>query len=124
MPDNLRPLKPGDVHTAEVFRDIYGFTVDDLPPIKVDPEEVPENLRSLIPEVEKWAIRCDVRRGDFFDKQSEESIELFYRNVEPFIEAINVWLDEQDEDVLKWPEAAVDFMYFAKAHCDAYTPVK
>ena len=122
MKNEPAPLKPGDVHSAEVFRDVYEFTAESAPKIVVNPHEVPENFRQLIPLVERWAISCDVRRGDYFDKQPDEDIDTFYKTVEPYVDPINKWLDEQDDDVANWSEAAVHFMYFLKSHCDAYTP--
>ena len=71
MKDDPPPLKPGSIHSAEVFRDVYGFTAESAPKIEVNPDEVPEDFRQLIPLVERWAISCDVRRGDYFDKQSD-----------------------------------------------------
>ena len=104
------------------MRDVYGFTADSAPKIVVNPEEVPEDFRKLIPLVERWAISCDVRRGDYFDKQSDDDIEFFYKSVQPYVDSINEWLDDQDDDVAKWSEAAVHFLYFLKSHDDAYTP--
>ncbi len=121
MTDDAPPLKPGEVHAAEVFRDVYGFTAESAPKIIVVSDEVPEAFQHLIPLVERWAIACDVRRGDYFDQQSEDEIQSFYTRVEPYVDPINEWLDGQDDDVEKWPEAAVHFMYFLKSHCDAYT---
>lgn len=117
-----RPLKEGDILPAYVLRDEYGFNAENRPYFKVNEEDVPECFKNLIPLVEKWAIPCDVTRGDFFEKQKVKDISKFYNDVEPYVNRINEWLDEQDQDVLKWSEAAVHFMYFLKAHSEAYQP--
>ncbi len=94
------------------------------PTIVVDAEEVPEEFRVLIPAVERWAIPCDVTRGDYFEKQPEENVAAFWYEVLPHVDAINEWLDAQPADVGDWSEAAVHFMYFLKAHSEAYQPTE
>ncbi len=122
MKTNRPPLKPADVHPAHVLRDEYGFNADNRPTICVKKDEVPDNLQHLIPYVEKWAIPCDVTRGDFFDVQGEEEVARFYYDVEPFIDDVASLIDAQPHDVGDWSEAAVYFMYFLKAHDEAYQP--
>lgn len=116
------PLKSGDVYPAHVLRDEYGFNAENRPVIQVVESEVPEELRVLIPYAERWAISCDVTRGDYFDKQDEKEIAEFYYSVQPHVEKANEWLDSLGKDVLKWPEAGVHFMYMLKAHGEAYQP--
>ncbi len=118
------PLKEGDVHPAHVLRDEYGMNAVNRPVIVVDEKEVPEALRFLIPAVERWAIPCDVTRGDYFEQQPKKDIAKFWYDVLPFVEAINAWLDSQSEDVREWPDAAVHFMYFLKAHGEAWQPTE
>jgi len=55
---------------------------------------VPEQFRHLIPYAERWGIDCDVRRGDYFDKQSASDINDFYAAVKPHWEALNAWICE------------------------------
>lgn len=119
-----KPLKAGDVYPSHVLRDVYGLNAENRPYFKVDSEDVPEPLRELIPSVERWAIPCDVTRGDYFDKQPAEDIASFYHTVLPFTDQINSWLDSQPEHVGDWSEAAVHFMYFLKAHAEAYQPTE
>jgi hypothetical protein len=121
-PRRYPPLKEGDVHPSHVFRDIYGMNAANRPTIIVNPDEVPESLRFLIPQVERWAIPCDVTRHDYFDQQPEEDIVAFWHGVLPFKGAVKEWLDSQSDDVLEWPDAAIHFMYFLKAHGEAYQP--
>jgi hypothetical protein len=121
-PNPRRPLKSGDVYPAHVLRDEYGMNAENRPYFKVVVDEVPEPLRGLIPYVERWAIPCDVTRGDYFDKQPEGDVAEFYHTVLPFVGQINAWLDQQPKDVADWPEAAVHYLYFLKAHGEAYQP--
>lgn len=118
------PLRPGDVYPSHVLRDVYGMNAENRPTIAVNAEEVPADLRDLIPAVERWAISCDVTRGDYFAKQPESDISKFWYDVKPSVERINEWLDQQSKDVREWPDAAVHFMYFLKAHHEAvqHTP--
>lgn len=119
-----KPLKPGDIYPAHVLRDEYGMNAENRPYFKVASEEVPEELRELIPFVERWAIPCDVTRGDYFEKQPEQDVTDFYYAVLPFIGQIHAWLDAQPDNVADWPDAAVHFMYFLKAHSEAYQPTE
>lgn len=95
-----------------MLRDEYGMNAENRPNIKVDASQVPEDLRRLIPLVERWAIPCDVTRGDYFDSQPEADVASFWHEVLPYVERINEWLDEQSADVADWSEAAIHYMYF------------
>lgn len=116
-----RPARAGDVLPSHVLRDEHGFNASNRPTIVVDADQVPEQLRRLIPYVERWAIPCDVTRLDYFE-QHREDVAQFYYAVLPYERQISAWLDAQPESVLDWPAAAVHFMYLIKAHDDAYQP--
>ena len=118
------PLKHGDVYPAHVLRDEYGRNAANRPVITVDAAQVPESLRDLIPLVERWAIPCDVTRGDYFDHQPEQDIASFWHEVRQRVNAINAWLDSQPQGVQNWPAAAVHLMYFLKAHSEAWQPTE
>ena len=122
MSSKGHPLKPGDVLPGHVLRDEHGFNAGNRPSIVVNPDEVPHELRKLIPHVERWAIPCDVTRGDVFEKEGKDGVASFYDDVKPHTAAINAWLDAQPADVGDWPEAAVHFMYLLKAHGEAWQP--
>lgn len=119
-----KPLKSGDVYPAHVLRDEYGKNAANRPYFTVAVEEVPETLRGLIPYVERWAIPCDVTRGDYFDQQPEQDVADFYHAVLPFVSQIHAWLDTQPANVADWPAAAIHYMYFLKAHGEAYQPTE
>jgi hypothetical protein len=116
------PLKSGDVYPADVLRDEYGMNAANRPVFTVEPAEVPEPLRFLIPSVERWAIPCDVTRGDYFAQQPEEDIAAFWHDVRPYVDEVHRWLDSQPANVGDWPRAAIHFMYFLKAHSEAWQP--
>jgi hypothetical protein len=118
------PLKAGDVYPSHVLRDEYGINSENRHGILVDEADVPELIRPLIPVVERWAISCDVTRSDYFDKQPESDVAKFWHDVNPQVDSINAWLDKQPEDVGQWPDAAVHFMYFLKAHSEAWQPTE
>lgn len=122
MSSKLPPLKPGDVLPGHVLRDEHGFNADHRPAIVVDAAEVPEDLKPLIPHVERWAIPCDVTRGDVFQQEGSEAVASFYEEVNPHLAAVNGWLDSQPANVEDWPDAAVHFMYLLKAHSEAWQP--
>jgi hypothetical protein len=115
-----RPLKVGDTYPGHVLRDEYGMNAENRPTIIVNEIEVPEAFQALIPYVERWAIPCDVTRCDYFDKQSQKDIATFWNDVNPHTEAINNWLDSQPDDIRSWSQAAIQFMYFLKAHAESY----
>lgn len=119
-----KPLKEGDVYSGDILRNEFGRNAENRPYFKVVIDDVPEALRQLIPYVERWAIPCDVTRGDYFDKQPQEDVANFYHTVLPFTDQINAWLDAQPASVLDWSDAAVHFMYFLKAHAEAYQPTE
>lgn len=98
------------------------MNAENRPYFTVVVDDVPEPLRELIPYVERWAIPCDVTRGDYFDQQPEADLADFYHSVLPFRDQIHAWLDEQPTNVAEWPAAAVHYMYFLKAHAEAYQP--
>jgi len=79
-------------------------------------------LRHLIPFAERWAIACDVRRGDYFEKQPEQDIRNSWIAVQPHCEEIDHWLDSLPASTKEWPDAAIHFMYMLKAHSEAIPP--
>jgi len=92
------------------------------PHFRVDEADVPAEIRTLIPAVERWAIPCDVTRGDYFDHQPDGDISQFWYEVLPYESAVNSWLSSLPRDVSAWPEAAIHFMYMLKAHDEAWRP--
>ena len=114
MPDEPKPF---DVRTNAEWQRL-GWTADSWQPYQVDESRVPEQFRPLIPFVVRWAIDCDIRRGDYFDKQPAKDIEEFYAAVTPHWEALNRWVDEPPREGPKIP-----FAVLLKAYCEAAPPL-
>jgi hypothetical protein len=102
-----------EVRTFEEWKRL-GITAETVEPIIIEESKVPEEFRSLIPYATRWAISCDVRRGDYFDKQPPAEIEDFYRTVTPYLDALNRWLDEPP-----FEEPKITFLIMLKAYSEA-----
>jgi hypothetical protein len=109
-------IKLYDVRTNAEWQSL-GFTAESRPTVTVTPSDVPESLRHLIPLVERWAIGCDVIRGDYFSKQPQADIDAFYQAVLPHLDALNEWVD-----TLPRNDAKIQFIAMLKAHCEATPP--
>jgi hypothetical protein len=118
------PLLMGDTYASRTLRDGFGFTSENRLEIEVDPNEVPERLKPLIIDVERWAIPCDVTRADYFKNQSEEEVDAFWQRVSPYVPLVNAWLDTLGDDVRLWPTAARQFLDLLMAHQDAWRPTE
>jgi hypothetical protein len=57
-----------EVLPAGEMRRKYGLTAENRPIIKLDPANVPEPLRHLIPLAERFGISDDLVRADFMQK--------------------------------------------------------
>lgn len=105
-----------DIRTNEEWKWL-GAVAKNRPTIKVNPAEVPEGFRHLIPYVERWAIGCDVTRSDYMDEQPQEDVHDFYQSVLPFRDAIHNWALEPPR-----AEAKTFFIIMLAAHCEACPP--
>lgn len=106
-------VKLYDVRTNAEWQRL-GFNAENRPTISVVSSDVPEAFRHLIPFVERWAISCDVIRGDYFSKQPQADIDVFYQTVVPHLHALNQWVN-----TLPRTDAKLDFLIMLKAHCEA-----
>lgn len=74
-----------DIHQFDIRTNAewqrLGAIAENRPTIKVNQAEVPECFHHLISHVERWAIGCDVIRGDYFDKQPQTDMTAFYQAV-------------------------------------------
>ena len=104
-------IQPFDIGTIGSFQNA-GFTAESVPPVHLDPAEVPPEFQHLIPYAEAWGISCDARRGDFASKQPVEASRAFWYAVEPHRQAINQWIDALPD----WTTAGRRFMIMLKAH--------
>jgi hypothetical protein len=118
------PPRIGETYSSRVLRDSFGFTSENRLEIRVDRNDVPEKLKPLIKDVERWAIPCDVTRADYFRRQSEEEVDAFWNRVNPYVPLVNSWLDTLGDDVQRWPTAATQFLDLLMAHQDAWRPTE
>jgi hypothetical protein len=86
-------IKLYDVRTYDEWKKL-GANAESRDYFTVEEESVPAQFWPLIPYVVRWAISCDVRRGDYFEKQPEADIADFYHTVTPHLDALNRWVDE------------------------------
>lgn len=101
-----------DVGPGDEMQRKYGWYAENRPIIHVEADQVPIHLRDVIPYVERWAIPCDVTRGDYYDQQPKDDIRDFVRVVGRRDREINAWLDTFSD---QWPAAGYQFMYLLKA---------
>ena len=113
---NSDKIKLYDVRTNAEWQRL-GAVAENRPTITVALSEVPEHFHRLIPLVERWAINCDVIRGDYLEKQPNEAVEAFYKAVQPHLDALNQWVNEQPQT-----EAKLHFLTMLKAHSEAAPP--
>jgi hypothetical protein len=106
--------KYGEIATASELKEKYNLTAENRPSINIPPENVPENLRDLIPMAEKWGIGDDVIRDDFEEKTTDEEKEEFKGKLKGRTADINTWLDSF-KDGLDMSEEAGHFMYMLEA---------
>jgi hypothetical protein len=109
-------IKSYDVRTNAEWQSL-GFTAENRPTVTVTVSDVPESFRHLIPFVERWAIGCDVIRGDYFSKQPQVDVDAFYQAVLPHLDALNAWVD-----TLPCSDAKIQFLTMLKADCEATPP--
>ena len=102
-----------DVKTNDEWKKL-GVTAESRPHFTIEEAKVPAQFRPLIPYAIRWAISCDVRRGDYFEKQPPDDIADFYRVVTPHLDALNRWVDEPP---LEGPKVA--FLIMLKAYSEA-----
>jgi hypothetical protein len=86
------------------------------PATRVLAEDVPPELRDLIPFAERWAIPCDVARQTYLRNQPEADVREFVRVISRREKRINDWLEAPEEG---WAEARRPFLYLIKAWCEA-----
>ena len=109
-------IRQYDVRTNAEWQRL-GFTAENRSTISVTLSVVPETFRHLIPFVERWAISCDVTRGDYFSKQPQSDVDAFYQTVLSHLDALNQWVDTPPRT-----DAKLNFLIMLKAHCEATPP--
>lgn len=100
----------GEIEPASKLKEKYNLTAE----IDIAIENVPENLRDLIPMAEKWGIGDDVIRNDFEEKTTESEKEEFKSKLKGRTAEVTAWLDSF-KDGLEMSEEAGHFMYMLEA---------
>ncbi|HRH96254.1 MAG TPA: hypothetical protein PLB55_09995 [Prosthecobacter sp.] len=113
---NDSEIRPGDIRTNAEWRRL-GAIAENRPVIVVCRDEVPERFQWLIPYVERWAIGCDVTRGDYMEKQPKADVDEFYAQVQPHRAAIYEWAFQEPQT-----DAKDLFIIMLAAHCEAAPP--
>jgi len=105
--------KIGEIAPAHVLQKKYGLYAENRPEIRLDPGKVPEGLRSLIPQAEKWGIGDDIIRGDLVDQSTPEERQKLHDALYGSYEEITAWLNSFGDKPMS--EEAAAFMYMQEA---------
>ncbi len=80
---------------------------------RLDPNNVPADLRHLVPLAERWGIGDDVERGDYGKAASPDDRKALRDAVVPLYPQITTWLDSFGDSPM--PDEAAAFMYLQLA---------
>jgi len=81
-----------DIASTSDIQKHFGLYAENRPILRLDPVQIPTDLRHLVPLAEKWGIGDDIIRNDLIDKSSSvERRELHDSLYAPF-EKIAEWL--------------------------------
>lgn len=81
-----------EVGSSSAMAQRHGLTVENRPSIKLNPEAVPERLRSLIPDAELLGVADDVIRERVIQTLSTESLALVAARVRSVEAELTDWL--------------------------------
>jgi hypothetical protein len=112
--DQATPLQPGAIRPAGELQEELGLYAENRATIRLDPDEVPADLRDLIPFAEQWGIGDDIIRADFEEKSSDAEKQRFKLALTGRTAAVNAWLDSLPQGEPMSEEAAA-FMYMLLA---------
>jgi len=87
-------------------------------------DEVPHQLRELIPLAEEWGSWNPQRCDEIIEGKSTEELRPFVQAVERHRKAIDAWLATMPKDTKQWPKAAEAFSFLVRnwheAACELY----
>lgn len=81
-----------EVLSVGEMREKYYLSDEKPPTLRIDPQNVPIPLRSLIPYAEKWGISDDILRGDFVAKACSEELGELRKIVASHDDLLDGWL--------------------------------
>jgi hypothetical protein len=83
-------------------------------------ENVPDDLRHLVPLAEKWGIGDDVERGGFIEQASADDRQALVQAITPHQSRITAWLDSFSTDPMSDEAAAFMYMQLAVEEMRVY----
>ena len=118
-----REIRPGDILTLGDFaaRAAHRLDFERGADVRVDPTEVPADLRPLIPLVERWAIAGSAPQQLFIDHlraHAPAEVDAFVDAVRPALQDIRGWIRESIDElgVRNVPAAVSQFAYAVSAY--------
>jgi hypothetical protein len=89
---------------------------------RLDPEQVPADLRQLVPMAERWGIGDDVDRNAKVDRATAAEREELQTAVEPHHARITAWLDSFGQGQMSDEAGAFMYMQLALTEMQAGGP--
>jgi hypothetical protein len=102
-----------EIAPAGELRDRLDTSLEAYAQIEIDPANVPDDLRDLIPFAEQWGIGDDVLRADYEEAASAEEKARFKAALTGRTARITEWLDSFGTELMS--EEAGMFMYMLEA---------
>ena len=107
-------MRHGEILPAGEMKTKYNLTIENYQPPDLDPNQVPDDLRDLLPIAKKWGIGDDIIRDDMRQKSSTAEKRELINQLEGKTKRINNWLDTFDDDEFT-PESTA-FLYLLLCH--------
>ena len=107
-------MRYGEILPADEMKNRYNLTIENYQPPDLDPNQVPDYLRDLLPLAKKWGIGDDIIRDDMRQKSSTAEKRELIHQLEGKTKRIKNWLDTFDNDEFT-PESSA-FLYLLLCH--------
>ena len=107
-------MRHGEILPADEMKNKYNLTIENYQPPDLDPNQVPDDLRDLLPIAQKWGIGDDIIRDDMRQKSSKVEKRELIHQLEGKTKRIIDWLDTFDDDEFI-PESTA-FLYLLLCH--------
>ena len=98
-----------DIRPASELQREFQLYAENRPVIRLDPSQVPPNLRHLVPLAEKWGIGDDIIRGDYIDRVNDAAKRELHDSFYGPYEEISAWLSSFGDRPMS--DEAAAFMY-------------
>ena len=107
-------MRHGEILPVDEMKNKYNLTIEYYQPPDLDPNQVPDDLRDLLPLAKKWGIGDDIIRDDMRQKSSTAEKRELIQQLEGKTQRINNWLDTFDNDEFT-PESSA-FLFLLLCH--------